>query len=295
MAGYFANPARKAGPTGAKKIREPETLTAATAIDWNVVWKEQSARRSVKKRDVNFWNKKAQTFFKKPWESNYPDDFVRIMEPRRCWTVLDMACGTGALAIPLSKYVRRVTAADFAPRMLDALAEQCKIQGIENITTINASWEDDWAAKGIGRYDVVIASRSLVVDDLQQAIVKLNSAARERVYISTIVGDGPHDRKIHEAVGRRLSPGPDYIYTYNLLHQLGIYANIAFIKDSRQECFPDHDTAMGYYDNFLGKLTKREKEELRRYLDEHLVLKNGKLIFDYRRTTRWAVMWWEKE
>lgn len=265
-----------------------------TAIDWNVVWKEQSARRSVAKRDVNFWNEKARHFTKKPWESNYPEDFLKIMEPRRCWSVFDMACGTGTLTIPLAKYVRRITAADFAPKMLEALNEQCRAEGIDNVTTINASWEDDWKSKGIGEYDVVVASRSLVVEDLQQAIMKLNSTARERVYISTIVGDGPHDRKIYEALGRRLTPGPDYIYTYNLLHQLGIYASISFIKDVRQESFRHHDEAFDHFDNFIGRLTSGEKTDLRRYLDEHLVCRNGKWCFDYRRVTLWAVMWWEK-
>lgn len=78
---------------------------ADTVIDWNEVWKHETAKRSVEKRDVHFWNEKAHNFFKKPWESNYSGDFLKIMEPRRCWTVLDMASGTGALTIPLSRYV----------------------------------------------------------------------------------------------------------------------------------------------------------------------------------------------
>ncbi len=266
-----------------------------TAIDWNDVWKKESAKSSVKKRDVTFWNEKARNFSKKPWESNYSEDFLKIMEPRRCWTVLDMACGTGALTIPLARYVRRITAVDFSPRMLEVLEEQCRVEGIENVRTINASWEDDWSSRGIDEHDVVIASRCLVVDDLRKAVMKLNGAARERVYISTIVGDGPHDRMIYEAVGRRLTPGPDYICTYNLLHQLGIYANLFIIKDIRTESFRDNDEALAYYEHFLGKLTKGEKEDLRKYLQRHLVPKNGRWVLDYRSATRWAVMWWDKE
>lgn len=265
-----------------------------TAIDWNEAWKEQRSKKSTKKRDVRFWNEKAKHFIKDPWESNYGKDFLGIMEPRRCWRVLDVACGAGTLAIPLARHVRSVTAVDFAPKMLEALEDQCRIHDIDNITTVNASWEDDWKTKGIKEHDVVIASRCLIVEDLRSAIAKLNDFARERVFISTIVGDGPHDRRIYEAIGRKLVPGPDYIYNYNLLHQMGIYASITFITDNRQESFSGPDDAYDHLSRFIGRLTGEEKGRLRRFLDDHLVRRNGKWFLDYKKTTRWAVMWWEK-
>lgn len=264
------------------------------SIDWNEAWKEQRSKRSMIKRDVRFWNEKAKYFIKDPWGSNYGRDFLKIMEPRRCWSVLDIACGTGTIALPLARYVRRVTAVDFSPKMLEALAEQCKGHGIENITAVNASWEDNWRLKGIEKHDVVVASRCLIVEDLQTAITKLNAFAKERVYTSTIVGDGPHDRRVYEAVGRKLVPGPDYIYNYNLLHQMGIYANITFITDQRQESFRDHDDAFDHFSRDLKKLTVDEKARLKQYLDEHLLYKNGKWCLDYKKSTRWAVIWWER-
>lgn len=289
------NPVRKVGPAGGKKSREPDASKIADEIDWNEAWKMQRSQKAVIKRDVNFWDNKARNFFKKPWDSNYPDDFLKIMEPKRYWTVLDMACGSGALAIPLAKYVRRITAVDFSPGMLEVLEEQCKTKEINNIAVIKASWEDDWKSRGIGSYDAVVASRCLVVDDLEKAITKLHNAARECVYISTIVGDGPHDRGMYEAVGRRLTPGPDYIYKYNLLYQMGIYAHLSFIKDYRQESFHDLDAAFQYYDKFMGELTNSEKAKLRCYLEDQLVPRNGKWVFKCKRARRWAVMWWEKE
>ncbi len=294
MEKFSANPAQKAGLIGGKRTKEHDAPMVTEAIDWNEAWKTQRSQKAIVKRDVKFWDNKARNFFAKPWESNYPEDFLKIMQPKRYWTVLDMACGSGALAIPLSKYVRRITAVDFSPGMLDVLEQQCRAKEINNIAVIKASWEDNWKRKGIGQYDAVVASRCLVVDDLQKAITKLDNAARERVYISTIVGDGPHDRGMYEAVGRRLTPGPDYIYTYNLLYQMGIHANLCFIKDLRQEHFSDLEAAFIYYERFLGNLMKTEKTKLRQYLEDQLIPKNGKWVFKYKRTTRWAVMWWEK-
>ena len=266
-----------------------------SAIDWNVLWKAHRSSKNVPKRDVNFWDKKAEGFSGNGWSSNYANDFVRIMEPKRCWTVFDMACGTGALAVPLARYVRRVTAADYSPKMLEVLDGQCRTRGLDNVTMINLSWEDDWKAKGIDKFDVAVASRCLVVDDLKQAITKLDGVARERVYISTIVGDGPHDRRIYKAAGKELRPGPDYICTYNILHQMGIYANLKFIRDHRQESFDDLNAAFTYHAGFIGNVSARGKKGLREYLARHLVPKNGRLVFDYKKLILWAVMWWEKE
>lgn len=268
---------------------------ANTAIDWNVLWKAQRSKKNVPKRDVIFWDEKARHFSRNSWASNYPGDFVKIMEPKRCWSVFDMGCGSGALTIPLARRVRRVTAADYSPKMLEVLNEQCRVQGLENVKAMHLSWDDDWESRKIGEFDVVIASRCLVMDDLRQAITKLSSVARERVYISTIVGDGPHDRRIYAAAGKQLVPGPDYIYTYNLLHQMGIYARLSFIKDLRQESFESPDDALAYYSGFIGNVSAGGTKNLRQYLCEHLVPRNGRFVFDYKRMTLWAVMWWERE
>lgn len=294
MEKYLSNPVRRGIPAGERKNNQPGERKTAV-IDWNEAWKKERLQKEIKKRDVFFWNNKARNFFKRPWNSNYPADFLKIMEPKRYWTVLDMACGSGALALPLSKYVRSITAVDFSPAMLEILEEQCRLHDINNVAAIRARWEDNWKSIGIGRYDVVIASRCLVVDDLRKAITKLHNAARERVYISTIVGDGPHDRSMYEAVNRKLSPGPDYIFICNLLYQMGIYAHLSFIKDYRQESFEDLGAALEYYDKSLGKLNRVERSGLSRYLEKELIPKNGKWVFKQKRITRWAVMWWEKD
>ena len=188
-------------------------------------------------------------------KTGYAEAFLKIVNPKKTWTIFDMACGAGTLAIPFAKHVKAITAVDFSDKMLDILREQCDKSKISNIRTINRSWEDDWGRAGIGLHDVAIASRSLVVDDLRSAIIKLDSFARKRVYISTIVGDGPHDRRIFDAVGRELNTGPDYIYNYNLLYQMGICANVDFITDKNREqlqqsssCFLIPEMDVGRYD-----------------------------------------------
>lgn len=206
-----------------------------------------------------------------------------------------MGCGGGTLSLPLASRVREITAVDFSGKMLEVLGAEIQKREIKNIRTLLASWDDDWSAKNIGRYDVAIASRSLSVDDIETAMTKLNRAALKRVYISTIVGDGPFDRRIFEAIGRELIPEVDYIYIYNLLYQMGIYANISFISEETTKTFDRVDTIKNHLSWMLHKVTSEEEDRLDQYLREKMTLKNGKMSFEYRKKLKWAVIWWDKE
>lgn len=264
-------------------------------IDWNEAWKEVKARRTARGRDRGFWDRRAPSFAKRSEETTYPEQFMEIMDPEPHWTVFDMACGGGTLAVPLAKRVREVTAVDFSEKMLDIVRDKCGGGSISNVRTINARWEDNWEEHGIGIHDVVIASRSLVVDDLRSALSKLDGLARERVYISTIVGDGPFDRRLFEALGRPLIMGPDYIYNYNLLYQMGIHARLAFIVEKSNRAFESHDDAVDSMRWMLDNLSSGEEKRLRSYLERHLVYREGNWRLNYERTIKWAVMWWYKK
>ena len=263
-------------------------------IDWNEVWKEKKATRSSPVRDSTIWNKRAPSFAENSAKTVYAEAFVKIVNPKQSWTVFDMGCGAGTLATPFAKLCKAVTAADFSDTMLDILRKQCDKLKISNVKTIKASWEDDWSGAGIELHDVAIASRSLVVDDLRSAIMKVNGIARKRVYISTIVDDGPYDRQVFDAIGRELNMGPDYIYNYNLLYQMGIRANIDFITEKNRiykNCYQLVESMQW----MLGDMTLEEEEKFNDHLDKHLVCKAGWWMLDYEKETRWAVIWWDKD
>jgi SAM-dependent methyltransferase len=265
------------------------------AVDWNRVWRALHAKSRSSKRDSHFWDKRAPSFAKAVSETDYADQFLAIVKPEAHWTVLDMGCGSGTLAVPLAKRVSSVTAVDFSGEMLAVVRDRCEAEGIRNITTIHGRWEDDWEKFGIDGYDVAIASRSLAVDDLHAAILKLNAVARKRVCIVTVVGDGPHDRRLFDAVGRPLNVGPDYIYNYNMLYQMGICANVAFIEERRNRTYDSPEEAAESMHWMFDELNPHEEEKLAAYLKEHLVYRSGSWRLSYDKRILWAVIWWEKE
>lgn len=270
------------------------TLNDLKQPDWNVLWKAKLASRAALRRDAAYWDGRARSFAKAT-ETSYRDQLLALMNPEPDWTVLDMGCGSGTLAVPLAKQVACVTAVDFSSEMLDVLCRRCAKEGISNIKTIHGSWEDDWPKLGIGTYDTVIASRSLVVDDLQSAILKLDAAANKRAYIITMSGDGPYDRRLYDAIGRHHETGADYIYYYNLLYQLGICAHVSFIKEIRNRTYESPEDAYASIESMFGDLTASEKEKMAAHVRQHLISSGNSWRFSYSQLIRWAVMWWEKD
>ncbi len=266
-----------------------------TLVDWNEIWRKTRAEKHVPVHKPKFWDMRAPEFTRHASASDYIRQFMAIMKPQPHWSVLDIGCAAGTLAVPMASSVKSITALDSSDVMLALLDERCRNQGIGNIRAVKGRWEDDWDELGIGVHDVAIASRSLIVDDLREAVLKLQSHANKHVYISTLVDDGPYDRKILEAVGRKLCLGADYIVVYNLLRQMGIYANVSLTVNREEKSYGDVEDALNSVRWMIYEMTPQEEERLRDYLRRCLVRDGGRWKLPYRVVERWAVLWWEKD
>jgi SAM-dependent methyltransferase len=270
-----------------------ERQLSSRSLDWNRLWK-QDKRADPKRTRRDYWDRRAPSFANRSVEDGYTEPFLSILNAESDWTVLDIGCGPGTLAIPLAGKVRAVTGIDFAPAMIELLNVRCRDAGIKNVTTHVAGWEDDWSSLGIEPHDATIASRSLVVDDLQSALEKLNNFARKRVVISAPAGEGPFDPQLFAVVGRELEPNPDYIYVYNLLYQMGIYANVSFLVKTFARTFANAEEAFESVSWMFEELSTVEESRLQRFLSTHLVRDGERWKLDYERKVRWAIIWWDK-
>jgi len=249
---------------------------------------------SVSENRRTAWDERAREFAEYTASAKYPEAFLRILNPRKSWTVFDMACGGGTIAVPLADKVRRITAVDFSPRMLEIVEQRCHMGGIANVKTIQGRWEDDWKSLGIGLHDVAIASRSLLGEMARDSIARLNRIATKAVYISVAVSPGPSDRQLLESVGRECNTRPDYIFYYNLLYEMGLYANVAFIPGSGRNLWESHEEALKDSRWMFPGMTDEEEGKVRAYLKEHLVPVNGGWRLPYSRNYSWAVLYWKK-
>jgi hypothetical protein len=176
--------------------------------------------------------------------------------------------------------------------MLELLRGRCVEDGLVNVSAVLGSWEDDWDGLGIRSCDVAIASRSLLVDDLRGALLKLDRIARRRVVVAAPVGDGPVDRRVFDAVGRPYVPGPDYIYPYNVLHDLGIPATVAFVRVPDTRCYANRDDALEALLRTLPDPSTAEVARLRAWLERTLIAGAEGVRLPSARTVRWAVLSW---
>jgi 2-polyprenyl-3-methyl-5-hydroxy-6-metoxy-1,4-benzoquinol methylase len=130
-------------------------------LDWNAAWQEARKRKKHDRSDKRHWNKRAPSFAQHARKSTYPSDFIRLMRPLPEWSVLDVGCGAGTLALPLAGVVRQVTAIDFSDAMIALLNAHCVKHGILNVHAEVVGWEDDWDRAGIGENDVASSPLSL--------------------------------------------------------------------------------------------------------------------------------------
>ncbi|QIM62826.1 hypothetical protein A1D29_05720 [Pasteurellaceae bacterium Orientalotternb1] len=236
------------------------------------------------------WDKKAdkfaETFVEK--ENSYTTQFLNKLSIKPTDSVLDIGCGPGTLALPLACQCQQVYALDFSQGMLALLQKYQKQLNRPNIQTLHKSWNDNW--DDVPQADIVIASRATLVGDLDDAVNKLISKAKKRVYLTAITDRHFLDDGIFTAIEREAIGFPTYIYLLNHLYQKGIQADLQFIEGCagqfQGKSYQDLENAIEFS---LGELSDTEKQKLMHFYQtrqkNNLPIKHGQ--------RRWAMISWQ--
>lgn len=271
-------------------------INSIEELDWNEMWKHAKLNSSWRKRHkdtIAFWDKRAGRYINAIRYSNSADIATRKLDIDPGCSVLDIGAGTGRLTIPLAKIVKKVTAIEPSREMLKHLKENISKEGLTNITCINKRWEDI-NTEEIGTHDIVIASHSLSMSDIKDALSKMNDLAKRRVYLFTFAGNRVNYGELWPKLyGEEYRPGPDYIYIYNVLYPMGIYANVEIYKQESMRKFSSLDDAVKYFCEIFDDVsTSRRENVLRAYLSEKLIEEDGGLCL--KNESKNAMIWWKK-
>ncbi len=256
-------------------------------IDFNTLYKEQKNITTFKPKTKEDWNAKAKDMDSRIHQSIYNEEFLSRVDTKECTTLLDVGCGPGNLALRFAKKLERVYAMDYSEEMLRLLTANAASKKIENIETLQASWDDEWDS--LPSADIVVASRSMEVSDMAQALAKLDTKANKRVYLSYKVGGSFVDTEILEAMGRRIHPKPDYIYIVNILYKMGINPRIDYIESENKKInFNDFDSFRESTFWSIGEMSESEIAGLKNLFEDENFRKKP------QKPTYWAMISWEK-
>lgn len=262
----------------------------------DVKWEEFWAEKLSTKVDKD-WDKAAPGFFKRTRKEDYQIALFDKLILDENDTVLDVGCGEGSVTIPIAKRVKKVIGIDSSPKMLEFLEKRADDNGISNIKTILKPIEEI-RYEEIGDVDVVVCSRSLNgIIPITEVLGELNKIANKYVFITIF---GPENKKIEKDLDKELGikteDFPDYNYFFNILFNMGIYANVERFDLNNYREYDSIDEAIDNGKFRLDLYSDEEKELLRKYLERILTKdeKTGKL-YNINDKADWIMVWWKVE
>jgi SAM-dependent methyltransferase len=188
---------------------------------------------------ANYWASRAQSFRPSARRDHGPDHFLSrvLQDVTGDSTVLDVGAGGGRYAVPLTRRAGRVIAVEPSPHMVQALRQEAEETGIKNLEIVESAWE----SAAVGPADVVICSHVVYpLPDIVPFLRKLDQHTRGTCFLYLNCGQPVWElpelwRRFHEEPVR---PQPTYIDAYNLLHQMGIFANVEIVPLARRGLTP---------------------------------------------------------
>lgn len=220
-------------------------------------------------------------------------------------TVLDIGCGPGRITVPVAKRAGSVTSLDASPRMLEYCRKNAEAEGLGNVTTMLADWEDQESFNEIGMHDIVIASRSIALHDIE----KMTSFARRCAAIVIWAYGYPSIPAVTGELfkgtgsGADSRPGPPVMKDrrlgnnlwYNRIYDMGYDPNLRIVDDGFTKIYESREEA---YDD-LARLSPAEDPVIRwdvfRQNTDRFLTDNEDGTVTFLAETKSIVLWWKPE
>ncbi len=260
-------------------------------VDWLGFWAERLSTKVDKD-----WDKAAPGFYKRTKKDDYQAALFEKLILDENDTVLDVGCGEGSVTIPIAKRVKKVIGVDSSPKMLEYLEKRANENHIDNIETILKPIEDIKYSE-IGDVDVVVCSRSLNgIIPIDEVLLELDKIANKYVFITIF---GPENKKIEKdfdkEIGIKTEDFPDYNYFFNILFNLGIYANIERFDLNNYREYDSIDDAADNGKFRADLYTDEQKKLLKKYLERILTYdEETKKYYNVKDKADWIMVWWKK-
>lgn len=263
-------------------------MIANSYINWNDIWKNTFENHMISRGQGEYalmWDTKEKAEKYLQMMDQNPDRVQKTISlfPLSSGTrVLDIGAGPGTLSIPLSGKVKHVTAVEPAKGMAELLKERTQKETNGNINIIQKRWEDINIEKDLTpRYDLVIASYSLVMSDLKQAIETMKKVCSGEIWLFWMAGTNSwehHMKKLWPVIhGKSFTSPPKADVLFNVLYQMNIYPNVSFTEMGHVKSFSSIEEAVEETRKHLNCSADYDNQ-IKELLLPELVLQDGKYI-----------------
>jgi SAM-dependent methyltransferase len=273
--------------------------------DWNEIWKQrQEMHDSSKIADdpSHNWNQKENA---ERYDANARNEYdervkstIASLGVGKDMRVLDIGAGPGTLAIPLAPFVKEITAVEPGAGMVGVLKAHAEREGIRNITCVQKVWEDVDIDRDLqGPYDIVIASLSLTMHDIREALRKMDTASSGSVHLFWFVDMPFWERMSYDLWqplhGRTYHPGPKADCLFGVLYQTRIYPDVTMMTLAKEYRFGSREEMFAFFQKRFAAKTPEQKRILDDYLTPLIRMREGEIVVSG--DSIFAHMWWRKK
>jgi len=280
------------------------TIPLPAGPDWNEIWKlrqQQHEASKIPDDPTHNWDQKENAErYDTNARSGYDDRVKRTLaalKVTRNSRVLDIGAGPGILAIPLAPLVQDITAVEPGAGMVEVLKRHADRDGIRNITCVQKTWEDVDVGRDIAApYDIVVASLSLTMNDIREALSKMDAAASVSVHLFWFA-DMPFWEKMYADLmeplhGRPYYSGPKADCLFAVLYQMGIYANVEMMPLEKEYRFTSREEMRAFFTRRFGAVTPEQVKVVDGYLGRIMRTEGDMVVISGMSTL--AHVWWRK-
>lgn len=272
--------------------------------DWNSLWRElvevkEKSRKGKfgKGAQTDIWADRAVEFkqgVQRKWvrPDSSRDFILSHMDPNS--TVLDIGAGTGAWSILLSHRAKHVTAIEPSPAMIEVMRESLDEQNIKNVSIVQGAWPE----VSMEAHDFSLCSHAMYAcPDLASFVLKMVACTRRMCFLLLRAPslNGVRAEAAQHIWGQPLD-SPNFTLAYNILLQLGIYANVQ-MEDTglwKPRTSSSLEEALSNMHRFLGLGDSIEHDPyLIDLLRRRLVLRDERYVWPPE--VRSALIFWQVE
>jgi SAM-dependent methyltransferase len=244
------------------------------------------------------WTERERDWYYAAIKANdYPKNVINFIEPflGNDYTMLDVGCGIGTFALPLSRIVKRIIGVDYSQGMLDYLKKlKSNLSLDKNIQLRQGDWNEMNFSDEITINSLITAYSGQEVVGNRDSILKMQQLIDDIIFFFVPGERAKHSFATNDLFYRLNREERKHRTCYediaNLLDKWGIKYNLKHFQYNFGQPFTSFSEAVQFF-RFHYHIKERENETLKSFLNDRLKKKGDLLWIDNLKKS--TLFWWQ--